>query len=109
MSNCVCCQQNHENVLANETDRWCRQCQMDGCPQPKIKLKTKSIDLPDFRNFSKIDAIEFFLAQKNEFLEPLIRWIAEAEAADRSNHEVRLAIANGERYARALAHEPILK
>lgn len=106
---CVCCQQNHENVEANETDRWCHQCQKDGCPQPKIKLRTTTIDLPDFRLFSKIDAIEFLRAQKSEFLEPLIRWVAEAEAFERSNYEVRLAIANGERYAKGLCHEPILK
>ena len=58
--------------------------------------------LPDFRLFSKNDAIAYFLKMKDESLEPLIRWISEAAAFERSNYEVRLAIANGERYAKDL-------
>lgn len=64
-----------------------------------------TIDLPDFRNMTTGEAVDFFKAQKKDSLEPLIRWIAEAEASRRSNQAVRVAIADGERYAEGLAHE----
>lgn len=66
-----------------------------------------TIDLPDFRNMTACEAIDFLKAQKDVSLEPLIRWIAEAEASRWSNHAVRLAIADGERYAEGLTHESI--
>ncbi len=34
---CVCCKQEHKNVKAKNGDRWCRQCQKDGCPMPIIE------------------------------------------------------------------------
>jgi hypothetical protein len=37
MPECVCCRSEHNDVVAVEGDRWCRQCQKDGCPQPKIQ------------------------------------------------------------------------
>lgn len=82
----------------------------DTCPyeqwrkrKPQIEKKERvNPGLPDFRNFSKADAIMYFVGMKDETLVPLIRWISEAAAFERSNYEVRLAIANGERYAKDL-------
>ena len=34
MTDCVCCRQGHKDVRAVEGDRWCQQCQKDGCHQP---------------------------------------------------------------------------
>jgi hypothetical protein len=47
VSICVCCSQGcpKDGAVAQEGDRWCRQCQMDGCPQPKLppqKVKVES-------------------------------------------------------------------
>ena len=35
---CVCCAQGCPpgGAIAKEGDRWCHQCQKDGCPQPKL-------------------------------------------------------------------------
>lgn len=55
MDVCVCCHGNHENVTAKPGDRWCQQCQMDGCPQPKLEKDAVSaviVPLP-FKVFLK--------------------------------------------------------
>ncbi|OGT60100.1 MAG: hypothetical protein A3E01_10280 [Gammaproteobacteria bacterium RIFCSPHIGHO2_12_FULL_63_22] len=37
MNYCICCRQGHKNVVAKPGGRWCRQCQIDGCPMPKLE------------------------------------------------------------------------
>lgn len=34
---CVCCRQGHRHVKAKKGDWWCRACQQEGCPQPKLE------------------------------------------------------------------------
>lgn len=38
MNDCVCCSQGcpKDGAVAHEGDRWCQQCQKDGCPQPRL-------------------------------------------------------------------------
>lgn len=51
MSDCVCCKGGHENVVAKEGDRWCQQCQKDGCPQPKLEATVPPRDPnPPYQN-----------------------------------------------------------
>lgn len=40
MSDCVCCDQGHpkSGATAKQGERWCQQCQKDGCPQPALLL-----------------------------------------------------------------------
>lgn len=45
MTVCVCCAQGHPNggAVAHEGDRWCQQCQKDGCAQPKLETGTEKV------------------------------------------------------------------
>jgi len=38
MSDCVCCAQGcpKDGVVAHKGDRWCQQCQKDGCAKPRL-------------------------------------------------------------------------
>lgn len=38
MSDCVCCSQScpKDGAIAREGDRWCQQCQKDGCTIPRL-------------------------------------------------------------------------
>lgn len=46
MSDCVCCSQGcpKDGAVAHEGDRWCQQCQKDGCPQPRLVPGPQELD-----------------------------------------------------------------
>jgi hypothetical protein len=56
----------------------------------------------DFRNLDPIEMIGRIKAFGRPNLEPLIRLIARGHAFDKSNHQARIAIADGEREAESL-------
>lgn len=37
MADCVCCNNKHRALAVGPFDRWCRQCQKDGCPIPTME------------------------------------------------------------------------
>lgn len=64
-------------------------------------------DWPDFQNMSKQEAIDFLRKQQDPKLEPLIKWIAEAEAFFQSSYAIQVAIADSQRMAdRMRSSEP---
>lgn len=66
-----------------------------------------SSEWPDFRNMTKQEAIEHLKRQQDPKLEPLIKWIAEAEAFFQSSYAIQVAIADSQRLAdRLRSSEP---
>jgi hypothetical protein len=55
-SECVCCRGGHQNVTAQKGDRWCRQCQKDGCSQPKLKPSVQ--DLPGLQEDEEAEGVQ---------------------------------------------------
>jgi hypothetical protein len=41
MSDCVCCSQGcpKDGAVAHKGERWCQQCQKDGCTKPRLESK----------------------------------------------------------------------
>lgn len=57
------------------------------------------MSLPDFRNMTSGEAMAWLKARNDPRLEPLIRWISEAEAYKTAFYQVRVILANAEREA----------
>jgi hypothetical protein len=83
MSDCVCCQHDHKEYLAEIGDRWCQQCQKDGCRQPTLKevgAFVKELMDPELMH-KEIKGLLEIIAGKDKEIEALRKTLGQIESA----------------------------